>query len=221
MIGFITRFMPSVAPAVGALLNPWVWGLLLAAALGAFTLGWTVESWRWDAASAKVLENNLRVLSDFWKRQANSNQATAQRLARDRDKLDRDRRAFDERIANVSESSLVEVTCPKPEPSRVIVTFPPPADPAPLAPGPRVHLSADACKLFNDGLAVGLPDAYGRWGVDAEAACAGPVEVSAMIRVVKANAEAANKMRSQLLAWQAKACKEGWWGGDECDLFRR
>lgn len=220
----VGEFLPSLLPAVSAFANPWVWGAFAVALIVAFSTGWQVESWRWDAANTAVLENNLKIISAFWKRQAEGNADTARRLAADREKLDADRLAFDEELANAEPASLVEVSCPKPQPARTpaqrnaLAAAPlPDAAPAPAAPGPRVELSAAGCKLFNDGLAVGLPDAYGGWRADAEAACTGPVEITEVLRINRANAEITNTLRSRLLAWQAKACKEGWWKGSECD----
>lgn len=227
MKALVDRFLPSLIPGLGAFLNPWVWGALVVALLTGFSGGWKVESWRWEASDAAVLESNLKILAAFWQRQRTNNEATARQLAQDRDKLDTDRRDFDEELSDADAQNLVQVDCPAAQPRRdvaprVAVTFPPsPASaPAPAAPGPRVHLSADGCRLFNKGLAVGLPDAYGGWGVDAEAGCAGPVEIEDVIRTVERNAEIANGLRSRLLAWQAKACKEGWWKGPECNQGR-
>jgi len=227
MIGLVTRFLPSLLPAVSAFANPWVWGALVVSLMSAFTLGWRVESWRWDAANTAVLEDNLKIITAFWQRQNRNNQATAREIERDRAKLDADRVLFDEELANVDPTALVEVECPKPQPTgnpapRIAVTIPAPPEPAAAqpAPSPRVHLSAEFCRLFDTGLAVGLPDSYGGWLADAKAACAGPVEVDAVLRVVERNGEIANGMRSQLLGWQAKACREGWWKGNECNQFR-
>lgn len=227
MIGFVTRFLPSLLPAVSAFANPWVWGALAVALMSAFTLGWRVESWRWDAANTDILENNLKIVTAFWQRQNKNNQATARELERDRAKLDSDRAVFDEELANVDPTALVQVDCPKPQPrrdtpARVAVTIPAPPRPAAEepAPSPRVHLSPEFCRLFNTGLAVGLPDSYGGWLADAKAGCAGPVEVDAVLRIAERNAEIANGMRSQLLGWQAKACREGWWKGAECNQVR-
>lgn len=224
-MGALARFLPSLGPAAGAFLNPWVLLVAVAIAAAGFTAGWKVEAWRWDASLTATAEANLKSLQSFFGRQRTNNQATARQIARDRTKLAGDRAAFDEEMRNAKPGDLVDVDCGKREggqPAGGTAIVGDPSGSGLQLPavereeGPRVRLSARGCFMWNRALAVGLPSTYGGWLADANAACTGPVEVNVAIENVERNAEIANELRSVVIGWQTKACREGWWTGPEC-----
>ena len=204
MSGFVARWLPGLAPGLGALLNPWVLLALVAFGTGCFTAGWKVESWRWDASLKDIAEQNTRFLQAYARRQGAINAGISTRLERERLRRVADRRKFQEDLANARSASLVEVDCPQPRPA---------GDPAPaLAGGAEagpVRLSAVAVGLWNDGLAQGLPAAYGAWRADADARGAGAVDLRAALGNHGDNAAICNALRARLLGWQQWARENG------------
>ncbi len=220
-MGFIARFLPSLAPGLSALANPWV--LLIAIALLAvgFAGGIRVEAWRWDASLVDIERGNVAHLKDFMRREANINGALSDQLAAERTQSEIDRMNFDEELQHAKDE----------RPQGTILTVH--ADPAatgaakgagePAGSGlslasARLRVTCDsACiRLWHDGLAQGLPSAYGDWRADAAAGAPDSVDETELIANAAANFRVANGLRSQLLAWQRKACAEGWATKAQC-----
>lgn len=223
-MSLIARFLPSLVPGLGAFLNPWVLLVLIAFGAACFGAGVQVEGWRWDASLKIIAESRTAFVKSFYQRNAKINAEVASKLAADRDQLARDQRQFEEKLRATPKEDLVELSCPGQPAGQPAEEIPgagyssglrPPAAVDPGVPG--VRLSAAAVSLWNDGLAVGLPDAYGGWRADAEAGGAGPVEIKDALANVKDNGAVANVLRSQLLGWQRTACLKGWWSGPECE----
>lgn len=170
MGGLIARFLPSLVPGLSAFLNPWVLLGVIAAASACFGAGVMVEGWRLDASETEKARDQINSLMTQARKDAVVNADVAALLADDRAELDADRQEFDKEKRRVPKTQLVEVDCPKPDASGAAAV----ADAGPSAPaaaalggdGPRARLSADAVRLWNIALGVGLPDAYGDWGVD-------------------------------------------------------
>lgn len=179
MGGLIARFLPSLVPGLSAFLNPWVLLGVIAAASACFGAGVVVEGWRWDAAETDKAREQVNSLMTQARKDAAVNADVAALLAEDRAGLDADREEFDKEKRRVPKTQLVEVDCPRPDAARV--TQAAGAAPAPSAAlggdGPRVRLSADAVRLWNLALGVGLPAAYGDWRTDGALPPAGAAPV--------------------------------------------
>lgn len=170
LLGLVPNLAGAFGPAVSAVLNPWVLLALLAGAAACFGGGVVVEGWRWDASLTTEANERANALV----KQAAENAALAARLQKqlmdERAKRDEDKRKFDDELRRTPKEDLVEVDCPKPDAPRAAAL----SGAAPDAPSaqrgdrPRVRLSADALRLWNLGLGIGLPEAYGRWRADDE-----------------------------------------------------
>lgn len=180
MGGLIARFLPSLLPGLSAFLNPWVLLGVIAAASACFGAGVVVEGWRWDAAETDKAHDQVNRLMSEARKDAGVNADVAAALAGDRAELDADREEFEKEKRRVPKTQLVEVECPRQDAPGSAE-----AAGAALAPGAaalggdghRVRLSADAVRLWNLALGVGLPAAYGDWRADGAVPPAGGAPV--------------------------------------------
>lgn len=226
-MGAVARFLPSLVPGLSALTNPVVLVVLAALTIGSFTTGWKVESWRWDASLKDVAEDNLRRVQEFFDKERKNSELVAAGLNKDRADLQEDQRKFQENFdAARRNGPILKASCPNTQrPSvapgvgsatTVAESTPGVAAPASDAVGAGVVCDAACMRLWNDGLAQGLPDAYGGWRADAVPGPSDSVEGDALIANGAANGARCNAIRSTLIGWQRKACLAGWWRGAEC-----
>jgi hypothetical protein len=160
----------------------------LAAGLG---IGWQVHSWKTVAEQAEA----ERQAAETYRRTVEGWSAAVQEITQDREterrKAAADRRTFSRSLAD-EKAPLLE--CPP----QVAAGGPPAADP---------RLSPAFVGLWNQSLAIGLPDALrprraNGPGRSASAAGADPAEALANLAD---NAETCNDLRAKVLAWQAWA----------------
>jgi len=229
-VSWLLRFVPTFAPALKVLANPWV--LLVAALAVAAIYGMGLKTgidWEQGKQAALDLERERQwtaYLRDFFARQDENNRVVAGRLAGDRARLAADRAKFrEERDAANSQGPVIKARCPKPrqqpQPQRGAEARPvAPAVPAEAAPGGDAAdgvVCDDACiRLWNSAVSVGLSEAERRQFADAASAVAGPLGERAFFANVEENAARCSVARSIARGWQMKACLEGWWTGAEC-----
>lgn len=212
MVSFIARVLPGLAPGLTAFLNPWVLviaGVLFVAGIGT---GFKIESWRWDASLKDIAEANIAYIKTFVRKDAQINAAVSAKLARDREKLNKDRSAFQRKLNNARKDGPL-ITIPEPSP----------ADGTTVVGGTGLRLDDRPAEcnvrcigLYHDGLAQGLPEAYGAWRADAEAAAPNTVTADELIVNAAENFAIGNYLRSQILGWQQWACDNGLFSGPEC-----
>lgn len=220
-MNFIARFLPSLAPGISAFLNPWVFLVAIVLAAAGFAAGVKVEGWRWDASVKDIADANVAYLKRYAAHEREVDGTISARREAELTKLAKDKRALQEKLNHATDH----------RPQGTILTVA--ADPAPTggAPGAgeptvqglnlattRLRITCDrACVgLWNDALAQGLPDTYGAWRADAQAASPDSVSETDLFRNAAENFALANDLRSQLLSWQRKACAEGWAAKDQC-----
>ncbi len=220
-MNFIARFLPSLAPGVSAFLNPWVFLVAIGLAAAGFAAGVKVEGWRWDASVKDIADANVAYLKSYATHEREVDGAISARRGAELEKLAEDKRKLQEKLDHATDH----------RPQGTILTVA--ADPAPTggAQGAgeptvqglnlattRLRITCDrACVgLWLDALAQGLPDTYGQWRADAQAASPDSVTEADLFRNAAENFALANDLRSQLLSWQRKACAEGWASAAEC-----
>lgn len=233
-MGWLLRLVPTFAPALKLLANPWVL-LMVVLAAGALYAAGLKTGVGWE--QGKQAERDLAAerawtlyLNEFFARQKSNNEIVAAQLRTDKAQLALDRQEFKEaKDAASSKGPVLKPRCPSAAPAEprraeaaVAVAPAMPAEPAPARePAGRV-VCDDACVgLWNAAIAVGLPEPHRGQFADAAAAASGPVDGDELFVNLERNSARCNTIRSVALGWQRKACLEGWWKGAECDAAPR
>lgn len=224
-------FLAGLVPGLSMLTNPVVLIALAIMAASCFTAGWKVESWRWDASLKATADDNLKRVQKYFDDQRKNNEKVTAGINADRVALESDRTKFQEQYdAARRNGPILKSQCkPNPIPQRpggapggasAVAEASPGGAAASDAGAAGVVCDAACMRLWNDGLAQGLPSAYAGWRANAAGAATDTVEGDALIGNAGANAARCNAIRSVAIGWQRKACLEGWWTGPECVALR-
>ena len=162
--------------------------------------GWTARGWKEDAVrleSERAAQETYRKTVEGW---AAAAQVITESREQERQKSAADRRAWQKEIDDAKRSGSL-VVCGAGMGSHE----------ASGADGVAARLSGGFVRLWNDALAIGLPDTLRPWRADGAGAQADPAGVAPedALDNLAANAEQCNDLRGQVLAWQAWARKIG------------
>lgn len=184
------NFLANLIPVQYRLLAGLVVALmaLAAAAFG----GWHVRGWEEDAARLDAERKAHALLEQKEESWGKALQAIAGERELERQQGAADRRQWQKELEDAKRSgSLVVCGAGLRDPE------------AGAAVGGGGRLSGDFVRLYNAGLAVGLPEALRPWRADGDAAGAdSSVAPEDVLDNVEANAEQCNDLRGQILAWQ-------------------
>jgi hypothetical protein len=227
-MGWLLRLLPTFAPALKVLANPWVLLVAVLAVAAIYAAGLkTGVDWEQGKQAERELAAErawTKYLNEFFARQRSNNDRVAARLLADSAQLELDRQAFREaQHAANRKGPVLKPVCPaQPERRQEADAGTPAGDepPAPRGePAGRV-VCDDACvRLWNAAIAVGLPEPDRGRFADATAAASGPVGDAELFANLEENGARCNTVRSIARGWQMKACLEGWWQGAECEAL--
>ena len=198
-MGFLTRFLPSLMPGLGALANPWVLVILAVFAAGCFATGVKVEGWHRDSAEKVQTDAFAAGLKTFHAKQQANNDAISTTLNSERAKAAQDQadwRTWYER----NKGNLFTVIS-GPSSSSETADASPSAHVPPIA-GVRIICGTECVSGWHSALAQGLPGTYRTWRTDAVSGAPDSVEASDLVANAAENFAACNSIRGRLLAFQ-------------------
>ena len=186
--------------------------ILLTVLLVGVGAGWMFGSDHEKAKLVRAHEAAQAKLQAALADERESNGKLAAKLDAERQGREADRLTFNRRLndARKNPGKLVDVECP-----RVLPGHPGGVSPA-ADPVPRVRLTGDFVRLWNDGLAGGSTQAERASRPDGEAAGPGLVEPVDVLGNLEQNAARWAECRAQVRGWQSWACEFGFAGGPQC-----
>ena len=173
-------------------------GLLAASIVGAGLAGWTSRGWKEDAARLDAERDAharyVQIATAYGKALTDVNAGRAQ----DQQQAATDRREFNRRLGDEKRKGTRLVGCG-------VDLNRGGSD----NPGGAVRFDPAFVRLWDDGLAIGLPEAYRAGRPDRSGAGAELLDPESILANVAENGEACNDLRSRLLTIQR------WWAGIE------
>ena len=181
-------------------------GALVAVVVGAGVAGWTARGWREDAARLEADREAHATYVATVEGWAAALQFINGQRDQDRQQAADDRREFDRRVKDARRGPLAvaNVECPV-SGAELGVGASGSGLPVASVPVHRVAFTADFVRLWNDGLAVGLPATLRAGRSDGPGDGAGFLDPEDILDNLAENGEACNELRSRLLAVQAWA----------------
>lgn len=191
------------------MVNPWLLlGVVALCALSALG-GAKVESDHRDAQQL-VLERSMH---DAYVQAVDKYRGVAQgvsaQLNQETAKRESQKVSYDRKLRDARRGGVVLATC---QPAEVPAGRPnQPAQAGDVQPvGPRLQLTRELGSLYNDALALAVPESGDTWRADVGTPETGSFDINDILANLGENAKRWGECRSALMGWQALARRNGW-----------